>query len=168
MSSDADTDVTVTIQEEIVQTRPFHSQRAELAVSILRTAAVIERHFAQVVMRSGITIQQYNVLRILRGAGDEGLPTLVIRDRMIHEAPGITRLLDKLEQGGLARRERCSPDRRQVFCYITEKGLALLDDLNAEMRSADDVAVGQLTDDEELELLRLLEKVRAGHRKRRT
>src|SRR4051795_4092492 len=117
------------IQQEIVQKRPFHSIRAEVAVSILRTAALIERYYAQVVARSGITVQQYNVLRILRGAGDEGLPTLVIRDRMIHEAPGITRLLDKLETAGLARRERSSPDRRQVLCYVTEKGLAVLDEL---------------------------------------
>src|SRR4051795_2164646 len=128
------------IQQEIVQKRPFHSIRAEVAVSILRTAALIERHFAQVVAQSGITTQQYNVLRILRGAGEEGLPTLVIRDRMIHEAPGITRLLDKLESAGLARRERTSADRRQVFCYITQKGLDVLDTLDEEMRNADEVA----------------------------
>src|SRR6185312_16900298 len=112
----------------------FHSVKAEVAVSILRTAALIERYYAQVVARSGLTTQQYNVLRILRGAGEEGLPTLVIRDRMIHEAPGITRLLDKLEKAGLARRERCSPDRRQVLCYITDKGLEVLDQLDDEMR----------------------------------
>jgi MarR family transcriptional regulator, organic hydroperoxide resistance regulator len=135
--------------------------RAEVAVSILRTAALIERHFAQVVASAGITVQQYNVLRILRGAGDEGLPTLVIRDRMIHEAPGITRLLDKLESAGLARRERCSPDRRQVLCYITEGGLAVLDKLDAAMKAADDAAVGNLTEDEQRQLLKLLEGVRA-------
>jgi MarR family transcriptional regulator, organic hydroperoxide resistance regulator len=153
----------VGIQVEIAQRRPFHSVRAEIAVSILRTAALIERHFAQVVARTGLTIQQYNVLRILRGAGTEGLPTLVIRDRMIHAAPGITRLLDKLEKAGLARRERTSPDRRQVFCYITDRGLAILDELEEEMRAADDVAVGNLSEDEQRLLLRLLESVRARH-----
>jgi DNA-binding MarR family transcriptional regulator len=149
------------IQEEIVQRRPFHSVKAEVAVSILRTAALIERHFAQVVAQSGITVQQYNVLRILRGAGAAGLPTLVIRDRMIHEAPGITRLLDKLESAGLARRERTSPDRRQVFCYITDGGLAVLDALDVAMKEADDVAVGKLSEDEQRALLKLLEGVRA-------
>ena len=148
------------IQQEISQKRPFHSVRAEVAVSILRTAALIERHFAQVVAQSGITVQQYNVLRILRGAGEEGLPTLVIRDRMIHEAPGITRLLDKLETAGLARRERCSPDRRQVFCYITAAGLAVLDRLEAAMKDADDAAVGSLSEAEQRQLLKLLEGVR--------
>ena len=152
------------IQQELVQKRPFHSIRAEVAVSILRTAALIERHFAQVVASSGITVQQYNVLRILRGAGAEGLPTLVIRDRMIHEAPGITRLLDKLETAGLARRERSSPDRRQVHCHITEKGLAVLADLEVAMREADDTAVGSLNEEEQRQLLKLLEGARSGMR----
>ncbi len=138
--------------------------KADIAVSILRTAAAIDRHFAQIVSRTGVTIQQYNVLRILRGAGTEGMPTLFIRDRMIHAAPGITRLLDKLERAGLARRERGSPDRRQVFCYITERGLAVLEELDEEMRQADEIAVGNLTEEEQEQLLELLEGVRAGHR----
>lgn len=154
------------LQAEIAQRRPFHSVKAEVAVSILRTAALIERHFAQVVARTGMTTQQYNVLRILRGAGDEGLPTLVIRDRMIHEAPGITRLLDKLEKAGLARRERTAPDRRQVFCYITPRGLAMVDELDEEMKGADEVAVGNLSEPEQRQLLKLLEGVRSGHRTR--
>ena len=153
------------VQAEIVQRRPFHSVKAEVAVSILRTAALLERHFAQVVARSGVTVQQYNVLRILRGAGTEGLPTLVIRDRMIHAAPGITRLLDKLEKAGLARRERCSPDRRQVFCYITNTGLDVLRQLDVDMQLADETAAGNLTDSEQRQLLKLLEGVRAGQRR---
>jgi DNA-binding MarR family transcriptional regulator len=152
------------IQVEIAQRRPFHSVKAEIAVSILRTAALLERHFTQVVARTGLTIQQYNVLRILRGAGNEGMPTLVIRDRMIHEAPGITRLLDKLEKAGLARRERTASDRRQVFCFITEQGLAVLDELEQEMREADEVAVGNLSDAEQRQLLKLLEGVRSRSR----
>ena len=161
--TDPSSDESVALQIEIAQNRPFHSVKAEIAVSILRTAALIERHFAQVVARTGLTIQQYNVLRILRGAGAEGMPTLVIRDRMIHAAPGITRLLDKLEKAGLARRERTSPDRRQVFCYITDKGLAILNGLDEEMRDADEVAVGSLSEAEQKQLLRLLENVRARH-----
>lgn len=152
------------LRSEIVQRRPFHSLKAEVAVSILRTAALIERHFAQVVARTGVTVQQYNVLRILRGAGDEGLPTLVIRDRMIHAAPGITRLLDKLEKAELARRERTSTDRRQVFCYITPKGIDVLKTLDEEMRRADEMAVGSLNEEEQRQLVKLLEGVRAVHR----
>ncbi len=152
------------LRAEIGQRKPFHSMKAEVAVSILRTAALLERHFAQVVAQSDVTVQQYNVLRILRGAGSEGLPTLVIRDRMIHEAPGITRLLDKLEKAGLARRERASPDRRQVFCYITQRGLDVLAKLDEDMKRADETAVGNLSEDEQRQLLKLLEGVRAGQR----
>jgi DNA-binding MarR family transcriptional regulator len=152
------------VRAEIGQRRPFHSIKAEVAVSILRTAALLERHFAQVVVRKDITMQQYNVLRILRGAGSEGMPTLVIRDRMIHEAPGITRLLDKLEKAGLARRDRSSPDRRQVLCRITDQGLALLDELDEEMRRADDRAVGNLNESQQRQLIDLLHAVRSSQR----
>lgn len=151
------------VQDEIKQKRPFHSNGAEVAVGILRTAAVLERHYNQIVTKRGITIQQYNVLRILRGAGDGGMPTLVIRDRMIHEAPGITRLVDRLEQAGLARRERQETDRRQVLCYITEKGVALLADLDAEVVAADDAAVSMLDPEQRQELTELLTAVRSGH-----
>ena len=155
---------TSALREELKQTRPFHSTAHEALLSVLRTAAVIQRITAQVVEANGITVQQYNVLRILRGAGAEGLPTLVIRDRMIHEAPGITRLLDKLEKAGLARRDRSSPDRRQVFCYITQVGLDVLAKLDEDMKKADETAVGNLSDSEQRQLLKLLEGVRAGQR----
>ena len=155
-----------TIREEIGQQRAFHSLQAEVVVSVLRSAAVIERHFARVVAQSEITVQQYNVLRILRGAGEDGLPTLVIRDRMIHEAPGITRLIDKLERSGLARRERAAPDRRQVFCRITARGLSLLDELDDSMKAADATAIGQLDEAEQRQLLQLLDALRAGRQRR--
>jgi MarR family transcriptional regulator, organic hydroperoxide resistance regulator len=151
------------IQDEIKQKRPFHSDGAEVAVGILRTAAVLERHYNQIVTKRGITIQQYNVLRILRGAGASGMPTLVIRDRMIHEAPGITRLVDRLEQAGLARRERQSSDRRQVLCFITDHGIKLLAGLDAEVVAADDAAVSMLDADQRQQLTELLTAVRSGH-----
>lgn len=151
------------LRDEIMQRRPFQAGGAEVGVGILRTAAVLERHYNQIVTKWGITIQQYNVLRILRGAGAGGMPTLVIRDRMIHEAPGITRLLDRLEQGGLARRERQAADRRQVLCYITEKGVKLLADLDAEVVAADDAAVCMLTPEQQRQLTELLNAVRSGH-----
>jgi MarR family transcriptional regulator, organic hydroperoxide resistance regulator len=154
-----------TLRDEIKQRTPFHSGGAEVAVGILRTAAVLERHYNQIVTKRGITIQQYNVLRILRGAGERGMPTLVIRDRMIHEAPGITRLLDRLEESKLVRRERQAADRRQVVCYLTPDGARLLADLDAEVAAADDAAVSMLTADEQKVLRTLLDAVRAGHAK---
>lgn len=151
-----------TLQDEIKQTRPFRSSAEEVVVSILRTAAVMQRCLAQVVEEHGITIQQYNVLRILRGAGDSGLPTLAIRDRMVEEAAGITRLLDKLEVAGYVVRERSTPDRRQVLCHITQKGQILIDELDEPMDAANQLAGAHLDDDERQQLVDLLGGVRAA------
>jgi MarR family transcriptional regulator, organic hydroperoxide resistance regulator len=153
---------TSTLRDEIKQTRPFSSTSHEALVSILRTAAVVQRHVSQVVEGSGVTIQQYNVLRILRGAGNAGLPTLAIRDRMIEEAAGITRLLDKLETAGHVVRERSTPDRRQVLCQITPAGLRLLAALDEPVDAANDLALGMLDDAEKHTLVELLGAVRAG------
>jgi DNA-binding MarR family transcriptional regulator len=164
VSAGSASDVTAAIADDEARATAT-SRGADVAVSILRTAALIERGYNKLVTGHGITIQQYNVLRILRGAGDEGLPTLVIRDRMIHEAPGVTRLLDKLETAGYARRDRSGDDRRQVFCYITDAGRAILDQLDAAVDAADDAAVSTLTPDEQRELIRFLDAVRGAKAK---
>ncbi|HXH40516.1 MAG TPA: MarR family transcriptional regulator, partial [Thermoanaerobaculia bacterium] len=114
------------IVHELKQTKPFPSKAQEAAVALLRTADVLRRIIGAVVEPKGITTQQYNVLRILRGAGERGLPTLEIADRMIETTPGITRLVDRLETKKFVVRERCLTDRRQVFCRITPSGLSLL------------------------------------------
>lgn len=150
------------LRDELKQTRPFSSSAHEAVVSILRTAALVQRHLAQVIEGTGITIQQYNVLRILRGATPVGLPTLSIRDRMIEEAAGITRLLDKLEQAGYVVRERSTPDRRQVVCQITPTGLRLLTQLDEPVDMANEHALALLDDAETRELVELLGAVRAG------
>jgi len=150
------------LRDEIKQTRPFSSPAHEGVISILRTAALVQRHISQVVDGSGITIQQYNVLRILRGAGSAGLPTLAIRNRMIEEAAGITRLLDKLETAGHVVRERSTPDRRQVLCHITPAGLRLLTQLDEPVDAANDYALAMLDDAERHALVELLGAVRAG------
>ena len=152
------------LQAELRQRRPFASLGAEATVSILRTASALRRSLARVVEAEGLSLAQYNVLRILRGAGDAGLPTLAIRDRLIEEAPGITRLIDKLEAAGLVRRERSTPDRRQVLCHITARGRAFLRRLDAAVDAADAAAVAALTKQEQRELIRLLEHIRASPR----
>src|SRR4051812_17349042 len=147
---------TSALREELKQTKPFHSAAHEAVVSVLRTAAIVQRQLALVVEPSGVTLQQYNVLRILRGAGDDGLPTLAIRDRMIEEAAGITRLLDKLERAGHVVRERSTPDRRQVLCHITPKGINLISALDAPMDAANRRAGSLLDDAERGQLIELL------------
>jgi DNA-binding MarR family transcriptional regulator len=125
---------------------------------------VVQRLTAQVVEASGVTVQQYNVLRILRGAGDAGLPTLAIRDRMIEEAAGITRLLDKLESAGYVVRERSTPDRRQVLCQITPAGLSLLAGLDAPIDAMTESAFATLDESEKSSLVVLLGAVRVACR----
>ena len=150
------------LRDELKQTRPFTSLAQEALVSILRTAALVQRQVSQVVEGSGVTIQQYNVLRILRGAGTDGLPTLAIRDRMIEEAAGITRLLDKLEAAGHVVRERSTPDRRQVVCRITPTGLKLLAALDEPVDTAGATGFNALDEAEQTSLVELLAAVRAG------
>ncbi len=132
-------------------------------MALLRTADVVRRYIGRVLEPHGVTTQQFNVLRILRGAGPEGLPTLAIGERMIEEAPGITRLLDRLEAKGLVRRERCPEDRRQVLCYATPTALELLGRIDGTMDDADEQGLGMLSDVDKVELIRLLDTVRAGH-----
>jgi DNA-binding MarR family transcriptional regulator len=108
----------------------------------------------------GITSQQFNVLRILRGAGLGGLPTLDIAERMIEQAPGITRLLDRLERKKLVRRERPADNRRQVLCYITKPGLDLLQELDTPITKKVNQALHGLDESEIEELMRLLELAR--------
>lgn len=114
------------LQDELKQNRPFSSTAEEALVALMRTAALVRRAIGQQVERYGISAAQYNVLRILRGAGEDGLPTLAVRARLIEEAPGITRLIDKLERSGYVRRDRTGRDRRMVHCCITKSGLDLL------------------------------------------
>src|SRR5882672_7045068 len=119
------------LQREIQQTKPFRSHGQECILGLLRTADVIRRFLARVLEPFDVTPQQYNVLRILRGAGCDGLPTLSIGERMLEEAPGVTRLIDRLEAKGLVQRERSPQDRRQVFCWLTPAGKDLVERIDA-------------------------------------
>jgi DNA-binding MarR family transcriptional regulator len=152
-----------TIQQEIRQRQPFSSVAQEATVALLRTADLIRRHAAAVIEPHGVTVQQFNVLRILRGSGEEGLPTLEVAARMIEQTPGVTRLLDRLEAKGLVRRQRCPRDRRQHLCWITPKGLAVLQKIDGiVVKSADEALKGLRGKDREL-FVRLLDAVRAAH-----
>lgn len=152
------------LQREILQAKPFISAGHEAVLSLLRSADIVRRRLTRVVEPHGITLQQFNVLRILRGAGAAGLPTLEIAHRMIEQTPGITRLLDRLEAKLLIRRERCPVDRRQVLCYISNPGLALLEAIDEPMREADATAVDMLSASEQKGLIRTLDAIRAGQR----
>jgi DNA-binding MarR family transcriptional regulator len=147
------------IADEIKQTRPFRSRSQEAVVALLRTANVLTRRVEAVCQSEGITHQQYNVLRILRGAKSP-LPTMEIAERLVEQAPGITRHVNNLESRGMIRREQWAGDRRQVLCQITPAGLRLLERLDAPMDALDDAFAGRLGEEqldtfiETLDLLR--------------
>ena len=126
----------------------------------MKTADLVNRRFASVVEPAGISGQQYNVLRILRGSGKEGLPTLEVASRLIEQTPGITRLLDRLEAKKWIRRERCPSDRRQVLCWITPSGLDLLAGLEQAVLDFDREVLGQLSGADLRELIRILDRIR--------
>src|SRR3954463_12227384 len=114
------------LRSEIKQTKPFASLEAEAHLNLERTAAVLGHAFAEGLKPYGITSTQYNVLRILRGAGTEGLCRNEVRDRLISQVPDVTRLLDRLEDAGLIARERSRVARRLVGTRIPNAGLELL------------------------------------------
>lgn len=152
--------VTRDILHDLKQNKPFPSKAQEAAVALMRTADVLRRIVGAIVEPSGITSQQYNVLRILRGSGERGLPTLEIAERMIESTPGITRLIDRLETKKLVARERCLTDRRQVFCHITAAGLSLLTALDRPILDATNTALGILKKTELASLIDLLDRTR--------
>src|ERR1700755_2238377 len=108
------------------QNRPFVSLEQEVYLSILRTASEMSHAVDQFFRSFGITSSQYNVLRILRGAGADGLCRNEISERMVTAKPDMSRLLDRMEKAGWVTRERAEDDRRQVSTYITKSGMDLL------------------------------------------
>lgn len=150
------------LADEIKQTRPFRSSTEEATIALLRSADIVRRHLAGVVQQEDVTLQQYNVLRILRGAQGAPLCALEIQSRLIEEAPGVSRLIDRLVAKGLVRRERATDDRRLLECYITEEGLAVLARLDAVMEEAEGRLLAHLSAREVTTLVDLLALVRKG------
>ena len=151
------------ILAEIKQTRPFASLEAEAAVNLLRTADTAMRGMAAALKPHSLSPEQYNVLRILRGAGSEGLPCGEIAARMVTRDPDMTRLLDRLEARDLIGRARDSKDRRVVTTRIRPAGLRLLEQLDAPLTAENKRLLGSLGRKRLRLLVELLETVREGH-----
>ena len=148
------------LQEEIQQNRPFPSLQVEGFLNLRRTHEALHSKITRFLKDSDISLSHYNILRILRGAGVDGLPVQRITDRMVVRRPDITRLVDKLENSGLVTRQRLQRDRRVVMVHITEKGLALVKSLETPLESYCANLLGHMTQDELAELNRLLVKAR--------
>jgi DNA-binding MarR family transcriptional regulator len=148
------------LRGELKQTKPFKSVEEEAALSIVRTAACLEHAFAQALKPYEITPTQYNVLRILKGAGPSGLCRNEVGARLLRPVPDVTRLLDRMEEIDLIARRRGGADRRYVTTTISEKGLKLLDALDDTVRTLHREQLGHLKDARLRQLVDLLAAAR--------
>lgn len=150
------------LQSELKQKAPFRSLEEEAHLSIIRTADLLTRSLALMFKERGLTPTQYNVLRILRGAGTEGLPSGEVADRMITREPDITRLLDRMETRGWVHRRRDPEDRRVMRVWITLAGRELADQLDRPVAEMQSHCLSHLGEAKLADLSDLLGSVREG------
>jgi DNA-binding MarR family transcriptional regulator len=150
---------TPNLQHELKKKRPFESPEQEAAFGVLRTGDQLQIRFARLFRQRGLTPSQYNILRILRGEG-KPLPILEIASRTITVVPGITGLIDRLEQAGFVNRLRCEKDRRVIYVGLTDQGARTLVALDEPLSCLHRSLLGHLSRTELQELIRLLDKVR--------
>ena len=153
-------DVASGLQKELKQSKPFECLEEEVMLNLARTAEYLGSRVAEVFKRADLTGTQYNALRILRGAGAEGLSCREIGERMVTTVPDVTRLLDRLEARSLISRERPAHNRRQVITRVTQEGLRLLADLDEPVVESHRCLAGHLGEKQLKTLNRLLEALR--------
>jgi DNA-binding MarR family transcriptional regulator len=148
------------LQDEIKQTKPFTSLEEEVLLNLLRTSDALVRQITLLLKPYNLSPTQYNVLRILRGAGDSGLPCGEIGERMITRDPDITRLLDRMEKRGLISRCRESKDRRVIRARISAEGTRILSELDDSNPKLLTEALGHMGENKLRSLCLLLEEAR--------
>src|ERR1700687_1225126 len=150
------------LQAELKQKLPFTSREQEAYLSLLRTADALQAQVEARLKEFGLTGTQYNALRILRGAGPEGLPCREIGERMITRDPDITRLLNRLEDRGFVQRTRARHDRRVICGKITGAGLKLLREMDGPLEKYGREMLRHVGQEKLKQLIELLELVRDG------
>lgn len=150
------------LKEEIKQTKPFSGIEQEALLNIHRTSGYVAHFAQQLLKKHGLTESQYNVLRILRGAGPEGLRCAEIGERMISRDPDITRLLERLQRQRLIERRRDAKDRRVVYTRISMEGLKVLKELDPDFEEGSKLLLKHMNAENVRTLIRLLEEVRQG------
>jgi len=148
------------LKDEIKQGKPFESLQAEVFLNLMRTADVMLRGQEAILKLAGLSPTQYNVLRILRGAGEQGLCCREVGERMIARDPDITRLVDRLERRGFLTRNRDSKDRRVITVRITPAGLKVLKDLDEPMAEHNRKLLSHMDKGDLRKLVELLEAAR--------
>ncbi|MHB1700714.1 MAG: MarR family winged helix-turn-helix transcriptional regulator [Acidobacteriaceae bacterium] len=150
------------LRQEIQQRRPFPSPEVEALLNLARTSGQVRRLWQNLLKPWGLTDTQYNVLRILRGAGDDGLTCGEIGERLVTHAPDITRLLERLVRRGLVSQARESADRRVVCSRITADGLRLLEEIGPKADNAPPELLKEMPQERIRQLIDLLEEVRCS------
>ncbi|MBI2425319.1 MAG: MarR family transcriptional regulator [Candidatus Hydrogenedentes bacterium] len=150
------------LREHIKQSKPFPSLEAEAYLNLIVLAQELNTPVRRVLKRSGLSLPQYNALRILRGSHPEGLSCKEIGKRMVHHVPDVTRLLDRLEAQGLVRRERENEDRRVVRVCITEQGLDRIAPIDQPLAEVHKETLGHLGEEQLRKFIGLMESARLG------
>jgi DNA-binding MarR family transcriptional regulator len=141
----------------------FDSPEQEAYLSLWRTYDRLRALEDELFDRHELTAQQYNALRLLRASHPEPVPTLTLAGRLISRAPDITRLIDRLEERGLVRRNRPAGNRRMVEVAITPAGLALLRYIAVPLRACHSRQLGHMRPGELRQLVKLLRRARGPH-----
>lgn len=149
------------IYDELKQSKRFADPRQEAVIALLRTADVLRGRIEAALLPHQVSPEQYNVLRILRGAPDHSLPTLEIAARMITRAPNITRLIDKLVQKKLVSRCDHDRDRRVVVVKLSSRGLDLVNGISTTVDSLDAKGLAGLSKGQVDTLIEILDAVRS-------
>ncbi len=148
---------------EVLQKRlkmsKFESPVQEATLALLAAASELRSNFDRVLAKANMTGEQFNILRILRGAGAEGHPSGEIGCRMVDRSPDITRRIDTLEKQGFVKRKRSVGDRRVVRVFITNQGIEALDEITPKLVEFDQKISKDLSEDELHLLATLCEKL---------
>ena len=141
----------------------FDTPEQEAYLNLWRTYDLLRSIEDELFATFGLSAQQYNALRILRGVHPDTLPTLALAGRLVTQAPDITRLLDKLEERGLIERQRLASNRRVVQVGITAAGLVLLQELDEPVRQCGRKQLGHLPAADLARLTQILRSAREPH-----
>lgn len=147
------------LRKRLKQTQPFESVAQEAMLSLMVAGATVKQEVEQACARFGLAASHYNVLRILAGGPPEGYARCEILDRMIDRGPDVTRLMDRLEEKGLARRQRSEEDGRVTLHHLTQQGRSLLEEMEKDIRVVQHGFAARLSREEQEALTRLCASV---------
>lgn len=137
----------------------------ELIIQLIKTGATISDKLNKKIKTEGVSLPQFNVLRILRGHKDGNVNLFMVQQRMVNRMSNTTRLIDKLIEKNLVKREICTDNRRKIELSITQRGLDLLVKLDPLISNEEEKLMRSLTVNEKKQLFGLLDKINVNHKK---